>query len=69
MLVNMNEILLNAQKNKYAVGLFNTTDTDALEAAIRAAEQLRSPIILGTAEVLLCHAELQLIGPAMINMA
>ena len=32
MLVNMNEILLNAQKNKYAVGLFNTTDTDALEA-------------------------------------
>lgn len=69
MLVNMNEILLDAQKNKYAVGLFNTTDTDALEAAIRAAEELRSPIILGTAEVLLCHAELQLIGPAMINMA
>ena len=69
MLVNMNEILLDAQKNKYAVGLFNTTDTDALEAAISAAEELRSPIILGTAEVLLCHAELQLIGPAMINMA
>ena len=69
MLVNMNDILLNAQKGKYAVGLFNTTDTDALEAAIRAAEELRSPIILGTAEVLLCHAELQLIGPAMINMA
>lgn len=69
MLVNMNDILLNAQKGKYAVGLFNTTDTDALEAAIRAAEELRSPIILGTAEALLCHAELQLIGPAMINMA
>jgi fructose-bisphosphate aldolase class II len=69
MLVNMNDILLDAQKNKYAVGLFNTTDTDALEAAIRAAGELRSPIILGTAEVLLCHAELQLIGPAMINMA
>lgn len=69
MLVNMNDILLDAQKNKYAVGLFNTTDTDAVEAAIRAAQQLRSPIILGTAEVLLCHGELQLIGPAMINMA
>ena len=37
MLVNMNEILLDAQKKKYAVGLFNTTDTDALEAAISAA--------------------------------
>jgi len=69
MLVNLNDILFDAQKNKYAVGLFNTTDTDALEAAITAAEQLRSPIIVGTAEVLLRHGELQLIGPAMVNMA
>ena len=69
MLVNMNDILADAQKNKYAVGLFNTIDTDMLEAAISAAEELRSPIIIGTAEVLLPHAELQLIGPAMVNMA
>ncbi|MBE6926546.1 MAG: class II fructose-bisphosphate aldolase [Ruminococcaceae bacterium] len=69
MLVNMNEIMLDAQRNKYAVGLFNTTDTDALEAAIAAAEELRSPIMIGTAEVLLPYGELQLIGPAMINMA
>ena len=69
MLVNMNEILIKAQKEKYAVGLFNTTDTDAIEAAISAAEALRSPIILGTAEVLLRHGDLQLIGPAMLNMA
>ena len=69
MLVNMNEILLDAQKNKYAVGLFNTTDSDAIEGAIAAAEELRSPIILGTAEVLLYYGDLQLIGPSMINMA
>lgn len=69
MLVNMNEILIKAQKEGYAVGLFNTTDTDAIEAAIAAAEEMRSPIILGTAEVLLHLGELQLIGPAMINMA
>lgn len=69
MLVNLNDILLDAQKNNYAVGLFNTTDTDAIEGAIAAAEELKSPIILGTAEVLLPHGELQLIGPAMINMA
>lgn len=69
MLVNMNEILLDAQKKKYAVGLFNTIDTDAIEAAIGAAEELKSPIIIGTAEVLLPFGELQLIGPAMINMA
>lgn len=69
MLVNLNDILFDAQKNNYAVGLFNTTDTDAIEGAIAAAEELRSPIMLGTAEVLLPHGELQLIGPAMINMA
>ena len=69
MLVNLNDILLDAQKNNYAVGLFNTTDTDALSAAIAAAEEMRSPIILGTAEVLLQYGELQLIGPAMVNMA
>lgn len=59
----------DAQKNGYAVGLFNTIDTHALEAAIAAAEKLRSPIILGTAEVLLPYGELQLIGPAMIHAA
>lgn len=69
MLVNLNDIMLDAQKNKYAIGLFNTTDTDAIEGAITAAERMSSPIIIGTAEVLLRHGELQLIGPAMINMA
>lgn len=69
MLVKLNEVLLDAQRNHYAVGLFNTIDTAAIEAAISAAEEARSPIILGTAEVLLPYGELQLIGPAMINAA
>ena len=69
MLANLNDILYDAQKNHYGVGLFNTTDTDMLEAVIAAAEELRSPVIIGTAEVLLPYGELQLIGPAMINMA
>lgn len=69
MLVNLNDILFDAQKNNYAVGLFNTTDTDAIEGAISAAQELNSPIILGTAEILLYYGELQLIGPSMINMA
>lgn len=69
MLAKLNDVLLDAQKNQYAVGLFNTIDTDALEAAISAAEELRSPIIIGTAEVLLPYGELQLIGPAMIHAA
>lgn len=69
MLVNLNDVLKDAQKNHYAVGLFNTIDTDALEAVISAAEELRSPVIIGTAEVLLPYGELQLIGPAMIHAA
>ena len=39
MLVNLNAVLKDAQKNKYGVGLFNTTDTDMLEAVISAAEE------------------------------
>ncbi len=69
MLVNLNDVLRDAQKNHYGVGLFNTTDTDMLEAAISAAEELRSPIIIGTAEVLLPFGELQLIGPSIIAAA
>ena len=42
MLVNMNEILLKAQKEKYAVGLFNTTDTDIKHAAHAIAVMLRA---------------------------
>ena len=69
MLVNMVDILAKAQKGKYAIGLFNTTDTDMLEAAISAAEELQSPIIIGTAEVLLPYGELKLIAPSLIEAA
>lgn len=65
MLVNLNYVLEKAKKEKYAVGLFNTTDTDMLEAVISAAEELNSPVIIGTAEVLLPAGELKLIAPAL----
>lgn len=69
MLANLNDVLISAQEGKYAVGLFNTTDTDMLEAAIAAAEELRSPIIIGTAEVLLPFGELKLIAPSIVAAA
>ena len=69
MLVNLDYVLKKAQKEHYGVGLFNTTDTDMLEAAISAAEELNSPIIIGTAEVLLPHGELDLIAPSIIAAA
>lgn len=69
MLANLNDILPKAQKERYAVGLFNTTDTDMLQAAIEAAEEMNSPIIIGTAEVLLPYGELELLAPAMVAAA
>ncbi len=69
MLVNLNEVLKKAQEGKYAVGLFNTTDLDMLQAAIEVAEELNSPIIIGTAEVLLPFGELKLIAPSVIAAA
>ena len=69
MIVNLNEVLLDAQKNKYAVGLFNTTDTDMLEGVIAAAEETRSPVVIGTAEILLPYGELKLIAPSLVEAA
>lgn len=69
MLVNLNDVLKKAQAEHYAVGLFNTTDTDMLEAVIAAAEELNSPVIIGTAEVLLPYGELKLIAPSIIAAA
>ena len=69
MLVNLNDILKKAQLGHYGVGLFNTTDTDMLEAVIAAAEEMRSPVVIGTAEILLPYGELKLIAPSIIAAA
>ncbi len=69
MLVNLNEVLKDAQNKHYAVGLFNTIDIDMFQAAIEAAEELKSPIIIGTAEVLLPYGSLELISPSVLAQA
>ena len=69
MLVNLDAVLKRAKAEKYAVGLFNTHDTDMMEAALAAAEEAKSPIIIGTAEVLLPYGDLPLISPALIAAA
>ena len=69
MLANLNDVLLPARRGGYAAGLFNTTDTDMLEAVISAAERTMSPVIIGTAEVLLPYGELKLIAPSLLAAA
>lgn len=69
MLANLDDVLKKAQREHYGVGLFNTIDTDMLEGVISAAEEAKSPVIIGTAEVLLPYGELKLIAPALIAAA
>ncbi len=51
MLVTLSEILQEAEKGKYAVGLFNHLNLEMARGIIDAAEEERSPVILGVAEV------------------
>jgi len=69
MIVNLNEVLLPARKGKYAVGLFNTVNFEMARGVIAAAEALRAPVILGTAEVLLPYAPLEELSYFLIPMA
>ncbi len=51
MLVTLNEILKDAEEKKYGVGLFNMLNLEMARGIIEAAEEEKSPLILGVAEV------------------
>jgi len=69
MLVNLNEVLMPARKGKYAVGLFNAVNMELARGIIEAAEQTHSPVIMGTAEVLLPYGPLEEVSYYLIPMA
>jgi len=69
MLVNLNETLIPAQKGKYAVGLFNAVNLELARGIIQAAEKTRSPVIMGTAEVLLPFGPLEELSWFLVPMA
>ena len=48
MLVKSRELLLDAQKNKYAVGAFNVENMEMVLAVLSAAEETNSPVIMQT---------------------
>lgn len=58
MIVNLNDVLKPAQKNHYAVGLFNAVNLEMTNAIMNTAEKLNAPVIIGTAEILLGAADL-----------
>jgi tagatose 1,6-diphosphate aldolase GatY/KbaY len=47
-LVTSESLLLDAQKNNYAVGAFNAENMEMLKAIVETAEELRSPVIIQT---------------------
>ena len=69
MLVNMNEVLLPAKRNHYAVGLFNAVNLELARGIIAAAESTGSPVIMGTAEVLLPYGPLEEVSYYLLPMA
>ena len=69
MLVNMNDILLPAKAGGYGVGFFNAVNVEMARAIIETAEELQTPVMVGTAEVLLPAMELERVAEYLIPMA
>lgn len=69
MLVNLNEVLVSAKRDRYAVGLFNTVNLEMATGVIAAAEELNSPVIIGTAEILLPYGSLEDLANLLLPLA
>ncbi|KMN43777.1 class II fructose-bisphosphate aldolase [Bacillus sp. LK2] len=68
-LVQMKDILKKAYQENYGVGAFSVANMEMVMGAIKAAEELRSPLILQIAEVRLNHSPIHMIGPLMVAAA
>lgn len=69
MLVTLREVLKDAREKKYGVGLFNTVNLEMAKGVLAAAEELKSPVIIGTAEVLLPYASMEELAYFLVPMA
>ena len=68
-IVTLKEILKDAQNRKYGVGLFNTVNLEMARAIIGAAEEEKSPVIIGLAEVHIPYGDLSTLAPIMVKFA
>lgn len=68
-LVTLNEVLLDAKKNHYAVGAFNYTDLSTARGIIAAAEEMSSPVVLQFAESHIPYLDLQTAGKIALELA
>lgn len=56
MLVNLKKILIDAKKQHYAVGAFNTSNLEITQSILSAAEHLRAPVIIATSPKAIAYA-------------
>lgn len=57
-LVTTKQMLLDAQKNHYAVGAFNVENMEMVMAVVEAAQEMKSPVILQTTPSTVAYADL-----------
>ena len=68
-LVKMKTLLENAKNKKIGCGAFSIANMEMIRGAIKAAEEMQTPIILQIAEVRLNYSPLHMIGPMMVAAA
>ncbi|MDO5780892.1 MAG: class II aldolase [Eubacteriales bacterium] len=68
-LVKMKDLLKRAEEKNIGCGAFSVGNMEMVKGAIRAAEELGTPIILQIAEVRLKNSPLHLMGPMMVQAA
>lgn len=62
MLLTGKELLLDAQKNNYAVGAFNINNMEIIQAIIGAAEDTKSPVIIQASQGAIKYAGIEYIA-------
>ena len=68
-LVKMKTLLEQAARENRGCGAFSVGNMEMVKGAVRAAEEVNTPIILQIAEVRLKHSPLHLMGPMMVQAA
>ncbi|MBQ9060610.1 MAG: ketose-bisphosphate aldolase [Firmicutes bacterium] len=68
-LVNMRELIAQAEIKGTGVGAFNVGNMEMVMGVVKAAEEMDTPVIMQIAEGRLPHSPLALIGPMMVAAA
>ncbi len=69
MLANPKEILLDAEKNNYAIAGINATTLEAVIGMIEAAEELDAPLMISHAQSHEAYAPIDIFGPVFVDLA